>query len=211
MRVRRLVRVAAHRSAAGAGGVWHAVRRRREPAAWTRRDPHRILWVAPEEVAATTAERLDESLRGRVVAGDWDTDAVPLRTLALWRGLEQRIVEGRDWSDTVLAEGVREDGVPNAGSRLSTDDPAALATRLRRIDELIASVRRDGWLPHHDVGARFAHEMSVGVGRTGALIRNSGGLHRLIVAQLLGLTRIPCRVLVEHPDAPDPVRGRPGV
>jgi hypothetical protein len=53
--------------------------------------------------------------------------------------------------------------------------------------------------------------MSIGVGRTGALIRNSGGLHRLIVAQLLDLTRIPCRVLVEHPDAPDPARGRPGV
>jgi len=207
MRVRRLVRVAAHRVAAGAGGARHAARRRAAPHAWTHRDPHRVLWVAPGEVAATTAERLDEALRGRIVGGDWDTSAVPLRSLALWQGLEQRIVEGRDWADTVLAAGTDGDATPNAGRRLPTDDPVALAERLRRIDALVTSLRRDGWLAHHDVGATFLREMAVAVGRTGALIRNSGGLHRLIVAQLIGLDRIPVRVLVEHPDAPHPDLG----
>jgi hypothetical protein len=40
--------------------------------------------------------------------------------------------------------------------------------------------------------------MAVLVGRDGSLIRNSGGLHRLIMSRLLGLETIPVRVLVEH-------------
>lgn len=201
MRIRRLVRVAAYEATAAAGGVRHVARRRIAPGVWSRRDPYRIVWVAPHEVAATTADRLDETLRGRVVDGDWDLRAVPLRSLTLWRGLEQRVVEGRDWPETVLFRGPVDEGVANAGTRLLTDDTAERERRLRRIDALIASLRRDGWLPHHDVGARFHHEMTVVIGRTGALVRNSGGLHRLIIAQLIGLERIPCRVLAEHPDA----------
>ena len=213
MRLRQSVRIAAYRMASSALGAGHALRRRRSPDVWTARDPNRIHWVAPGTVVATTAERLDESLRGRSLGGDWDLAAIPLQTLTLWRGLEQRIVEGRDWDDTVLAPGspiIGEGGAPNTGTRLSADDPAARAARLGRIDELIVSLRRDGWLAHHDVGAPFAREMSVAVGRTGQLVRNSGGLHRLIIAQLLGLDRIPCRVLVEHPDAPGPGLTRPG-
>ena len=202
MRVRRFARVAGYLAASRVEGARHALRRRVDPGAWTPRDPHRIMWVSPEEIAATTAHRIGESLRGRVVDGDWDLTAVPLRSLTLWRGLEQRIVEGRPWHDTDLASGTRGPEAPNAGSRLVDADPAALAERFRRLDELVTSLRRDGWLPHHDVGATFDREMAVVVGRDGRLLRNSGGLHRLIVAQLIGLERIPCRILVEHRDGP---------
>jgi hypothetical protein len=202
MSVGRNLRLVRYHATSTAAGARHAIRRRSRPDAWTRHDPHRILWVSPDDVAATTAERIDESLRGRVIDGDWDRAALPLRSLALRRGLEQRIVEGRDWYDTELAPDRFVAEAPNVGTRLTTDDPEALAERYRRLDALIGSLQRDGWLPHHDVGAPFVREMAVAVGRDGALLRNSGGLHRLIVAQLLGLPRIPCRVLVEHRGAP---------
>jgi hypothetical protein len=207
MGARRLARVTGHVVASRAASTVHARRRRRSPQAWTSRDPHRIHWVAPDEVAATTPARIDESLRGRILDGDWDLAVLPLRTLTLWRGLEQRIVDGRDWQDTDLAQGRFVAEAPNVGTRLADCDPDALVERLRRLDALIAALRREGWLPHHDVGATFAREMAVAVTRSGALVRNSGGLHRLIVAQLIGLDRIPCRILVEHPDAPRPDRG----
>jgi len=198
MRVRRLARVAGHVAASRAGSVRHAVRRRREPGRWTRHDPNRILWVAPGDVSATTTVRLDEVLRGRVIDGDWDIDASPLRDLAVWRGLHQRFVEGRPWEDTELAPDLSVPEAPNVGSRPLERDPRLVAERWERLDALARSLRSDGWLPHHDVGARFVREMAVAVGRDGRLIRNSGGLHRIVIAQLLGLERIPCRVLVEH-------------
>ena len=203
MRVRRLARVTGYVVTSRVAGARHLFRRRAEPAGWTRRDPHRVLWVAPHEIAATTAHRIDESLRGRVVDGDWDLTAIPLRTSTLWRGLEQRIVEGRDWQETELAAGTGPPEAPNIGSRMVGADRATLEERFRRIDALVTSLRRDGWLPHHDVGATFDREMAVAIGRDGRLLRNSGGLHRLIVAHLIGLERVPFRVLVEHAGGPD--------
>ncbi len=201
MRVRRLARVAGHATASRAGTVQHTLRRRRAPGRWTRHDPHRILWVAPGDVGATTAVRLHESLRGRVVDGDWDVDALQLRELTVWRGLHQRLVEGRPWADTDLAPGRSVPEAPNVGSRPLERDPRVVAERWERLDALARSLRAEGWLPHHDVGARFDREMAIAVGRDGRLIRNSGGLHRLVIAQLIELEQIPCRVLVEHPSA----------
>jgi len=198
MRIRRLVRVAGYLTTSRTGSVVHAVRRRAAPERWTRRDPYRIVWVAPSAVRATTAQRIDERERGRIIGGDWDVDALAVRDLTLWRGLEQRLLEGRPWAETDLAPGRHVPEAPNVGRRSLELDPAAQLERCLGLDALALALRRDGWLSHHDVGATFRREMAVAVGRDGRLIRNSGGLHRLVIAQLIGLERIPCRILVEH-------------
>lgn len=198
MRVRRLVRVAGYVATSRTGSAVHALRRRAAPQRWTRRDPYRIVWVAPDDVSAMTAQRIDERQRGRIIAGDWDIDALPLRDLTLWRGLEQRLREGRPWAQTDLAPGRHVPEAPNVGRRSLELDPSAQLERCRGLDALALALLRDGWLAHHDVGATFRREMAVAVGRDGRLIRNSGGLHRLVMAHLLGLERIPCRILVEH-------------
>ncbi len=198
MRVRRLVRVAGYVAGSRARGSAHMVRRRVAPQRWTRSDPNRILWVPPDAVVATTAERLGPTHRGRILDGDWDLDALPLRDLGVWRGLHQRVREGRDWEDTDLAPGRHVPEAPNVGRRSVDLSPEGLADRFASLDALTVSLREDGWLAHHDVGATFEREMAVVIGRDGRLIRDSGGLHRLVIAQLLGLERIPCRVLAEH-------------
>jgi len=200
MRVRRVIRVARYAATSRVGSLLHRSRRRIAPQRWTAHDPNRIVWVAPTDIVATTGERIDEALRGRIIGGDWDVTAVPLRELAVWRGLEQRLCEGRAWADTDLAPERHRPEAPNVGRRHHELAPAALIERQQRLDALATSLLRDGWLPHHDVGAPFVREMAIAVGRDGRLIRNRGGLHRLVMAQLLGLERIPCRVLVEHAD-----------
>lgn len=203
MRVRRLVRVAGHVAGSRALGSVHAIRRWHDPDGWSRHDPNRMHWVTPAAVVATTAHRLELGVRGRRLGGDWDRSALPLDRLSLWRGLEQRIVEGRAWEATDLAPGRFVVEAPNVGGRLTNDDQSSLRARWERLDYLIASLSQDGWLPHHDVGARFTREMAVAIGRSGELVRDSGGLHRIIIARLLDLPHIPCRVLTEHTDAPD--------
>lgn len=211
MRVRRTARMAGHLAASRVRASAHALRRFRDPAGWARHDPHRVHWVAPSEVVATTAHRLGPDVRGRRLGGDWDRSALPLADLTLWRGIQQRIVEGREWEDTDLAPGRFVAEAPNVGTRFLTDDPARLAAQWRRIDALISSLRSDGWLPHHDIGSTFDREMAIAIGRSGELIRDRGGLHRIIIARLLGLSRVPCRILVEHAEGPAiEIRRRPG-
>jgi hypothetical protein len=202
MRVRRLVRVTHYRLVAGAGSAVHVLRRAAAPRRWARSSPFRIHWVDPHDVMATTAERLDEHLRGRRIGGDWDVTALPLTELALWHALEQHLQHGVPWERTELPSR-SEPEAPNVGRRLVDADAVALKERQDAIDALAASMRRDGWLPHHDVGASFLREMAVVIGRDGRLIRNRGGLHRLMIAQLLDLDRIPCRILAVHEGHPD--------
>ncbi len=199
MRIRRLLRVAGYITASRAGSSRHALRHRVAPDEWTRSDPYRIRWVPPSAVTSTTARRISEGERGRMLDGDWDVTALPLQGLAVWRGLEQRLCEGLAWEDTVLAPGRQHvPEAPNVGRRYADLPTVVIAKRLAGLDALATTLRRDGWLPHHDIGAPFRKEMAVVISRDGRLIRNSSGLHRLIMAHLLGLDRIPCRVLVEH-------------
>jgi hypothetical protein len=90
--------------------------------------------------------------------------------------------------------------------------PQEASNRFAVLDALHVSLLRDGWLPHTEVGAPFLREMAVAIGRDGRVLRNSGGLHRLILSRIVGLETVPIRVLVEHPEldgVPDVIRRRP--
>ena len=187
---------------ARSGEVVHSLRRRRQPQDWTRTSPHRVLTVATEDVALLTAHRLPEDVRGRRIDGDWDVRAVDVDSTRLAVALRRRFVDGRDWASCGLAEAGAEPEVPGLGDRYRTMGPAELARRMAVLDALHASLREEGWRPHHEVGAPFVREMAVCLGRDGQLIRNRGGLHRLIIARMIGLDVIPVRLLAEHVAAP---------
>lgn len=184
---------------AGGGTALHAVRRAADPSSRTLLSPARLWAVDPADVTHVTRTRLPAQLRGRRSDGDWDHDAVPIATLALTRILTARFAEGRSWEDAGLRVGVDlQEGVPNLGGRYRDLDEVGLARRAADLDRLHASLARDGWLPHDMTGAPFRREMALAVGRDGRLVRDSGGLHRLILAQLLGIGAVPVRILTEH-------------
>lgn len=185
---------------AGGGSTAHGLLRAFRPDGRTRLSPARLHHVDPDEVTHVTRVRLPERTRGRRSGGDWDVEAVALSTLALTRVLTARFVDGLGWEEAGLRVGVDlQEGVPNLGSRYVGLDAAGLARRGEELDRLHASLTRDGWLPHHATGAPFHRELAVAIGRDGRLVRNSGGLHRLLLARIIGLDHIPVRVLTEHP------------
>jgi hypothetical protein len=200
--VARRVRLGAAVLRSTTATLQHGARRRREPARWTAASPARLLSVAPEAITHLTRERLPESRRGLRTGGDWDLDALPLEQLALTRVLRARFVDGLDWDQAGLHAAPVAGGAlaeaPGLGTRYLGIDAAELVSRREALDALHASLVRDGWLAHHAVGAPFDRELALAVGRDGRLIRNSGGLHRLILAQILGLPSVPVRVLTEH-------------
>lgn len=185
---------------AAGGGTVHGLRRAVQPDGRTRLSPARLHHVDPGDVTHVTRVRLPERTRGRRSGGDWDVEAVALSTLALTRILTARFVGGLAWEEAGLRVGVDlQEGVPNLGSRYVGLDAATLTRRGEELDRLHASLARDGWLPHHVMGAPFHRELAVAIGRDGRLVRNSGGLHRLLLARIVGLDTVPVRVLTEHP------------
>ncbi len=189
----------------------HAARRRRDPAAWSTLSPSRVHIVPARVIDGATSPLIPEALRGRRHPGDWDRTAVPIDTLQLTEALRRRFVGGAAWEET----GLHEAGIALAAARLGVRylamDPDAVRERGAALDALHASLQRDGWLPHHAIGSTQERELAIAIARDGRLLRNRGGLHRLILARILDLDAVPIRVHVEHAllDAVPDVLGRP--
>ncbi|MFW5917764.1 MAG: hypothetical protein ACOCRD_05080 [Halorubrum sp.] len=143
---------------------------------------------------------------GRVRGGEWDrTDREPLSETDVYTGLKERFVDGLPWTETAYCEWGRE-GLADAESfRGFADIEEFVEYRCRAVDELVASIRADGYRPNYgrlyDSAAEIEYvnwmEPIVCVGRDGDLLATEG-YHRIVLAQLLGVDSIPVRVLRRH-------------
>lgn len=183
-----------------------------------RQDPLRPLWVDPRAIEFTIA--VDEAaLRGNPVGhigstagGDWDLGGVPVREHdGVYAILEGRMVDGRAWLDIAayranlarIARGELVDGATTA---------EAYAARWAAIAALYARIAREGYKSQAELAAPTGRlstasspwsaehalaEVRVQIGRGGELLFEEG-LHRLAIAQLLGVARIPVLVTRRH-------------
>lgn len=165
-------------------------------------------------------------LFGAVRDGDWDRrEAPPIDET--YDGPPADLFVADEFEDTVLYRSFRahfEGGVPWEETELVrealrlVDEPrpervwhecrteAEVRRRCRVIDDLYESIDRDGYRSERErlgtdpgVGFRHClrHEMTVDVGRDGELLLVCGK-HRLAIAKLLGVERVPVVFLVRH-------------
>jgi hypothetical protein len=164
-------------------------------------------------------------LFGTVAGGDWDRRPPPVAThhrstpAALYlaprvaesvahRSVVAHFADGVPWTETPLVAAVLDaveagEGPVWKGCRTVAD----VETRCRRLDEVFAEMRRGGYRSRETVARRAGRtdvplldrldEVAVDVGRDGELLFVDGR-HRLAMALLLGVDRIPVVVLVRH-------------
>ena len=169
--------------------------RRTCPEKYTDADPYKLIYVDPSavEYVSGAARR-----RGWVVGGNtlMTDDRFMDRTRP--KAVAQRVSAGRDWEDTTLADAY---------------DGAEFAERSARIDELHERIRADGyrsqrrlletdtdaaWEGLNDAMHPIANEIAVDIGRSGDLLWNMCGQHRLALARVLDIDRVPVQVFRRH-------------
>lgn len=168
------------------------------------------------------------ALFGAVRGGDWDRrdeppidptyDGPPARLFladrfensVLYRSLEARFERGVPWEETELVrEALRLVEEPSPERVWHECRTAAdVRDRCRRLDDLYETIHEEGYRSERErlgtdptVGFRrcLRQEMTVDIGRDGELLLVCGK-HRLAIAKLLGLERVPVVVLVRHPE-----------
>ena len=112
--------------------------------------------------------------------------------------IEQRFVEGVEWSETDLS---------------SKYDKSKFEKRTSEIEQLYKHIRDDGyksqyqlleedsdvaWSGLNDAMHPLANEIAVDIGRNGELLWNMCGQHRLAIAKILEIDRIPVQVFRRH-------------
>lgn len=172
----------------------------------TRRGDRRLLWVNPRDIRCTINVD-DPTLRGSspwhlgsVEGGDWDLGGVPVREYwGLYSILEQRIGMHRPYDQipqfTQALEGLRQG---RAWYNCRTEE--AVRKALQDFEQLCETIRREGYRTQAQLGTGRPHnEVRIQIGRRGDMLFEEG-FHRLVIAQYLGLDRIPVMVYRRHAD-----------
>ncbi|MGH8820587.1 MAG: methyltransferase [Rhodoferax sp.] len=193
---------------------YRTVRRRQQRGSWRLPPQDHVLWLSPDRIRLHTNLRTNGappkpadrvfglSSKIQVAGGDWDLGGIDFEELEAFKSIKAHMTEGTEWRQTGFYREILADieaGTPQWGCHNAAD----LDRRCEYIDSVIASVRRYGLLAHKDVGPAqdatggFSDEIEVNVGRDGEFLFQDGR-HRLAIAKILGLTRIPVKIRVRH-------------
>lgn len=133
---------------------------------------------------------------GARVGGKWDTEAIEFEELYVYSALNNRYYGSTGWEETryfqEAAELIAEGDGPWGSS--SMDD---LWNKCNQIDALFEHIQKYGYQSQRSLGKAPVDEITVNIGRDGTVFFNDGR-HRLSIAKILGIEKIPVRVLVTH-------------
>jgi len=173
-------------------------------------DVYRTYWADPNKIKYAFVEKLDKFDaywdRGKVIGGEWDLKRVKFEErgeFSVVSGLEERFVRGIPWEETEFYQRVliaQSSGKPVWGyckTRAEFDE------RLRYLDSLFQDIKTKGYRSEREIAeeednqCKAEHEVTVRIGRDGTLLFNDGQ-HRLAIAKLLHINRIPIGITARH-------------
>jgi len=167
------------------------------PERYTDADPYKRIHIDPSAIEYTTGNK-GSKRRGWVVGDNWDQSGNKFIDRTSATAIEQRFVNAMSWDETVLAERY---------------DEREFERRRDSINHLYESIQKNGyesqrrlleehpnaaWSDLNDSIHPLANEISVDIGRNGELLWNMCGQHRLAIAKVLDIDRIPVQVFRRH-------------
>jgi len=169
----------------------------------------REVWVSPSSIRGRY-DLPDSVLRNRgpgwVIGGDWDLDPSPFEQDMRFKAIRDVVVYGLPWEQTEhyrWAVQRIESGEPMWYCRTREE----YEERCRSIERLYERIKTDGYLTQKELRVRRSDsavggkgdEITVAIGRHGEFLFIDGA-HRLAIAKILDLPKIPVEVVLRHPD-----------
>lgn len=182
-------------------------------------DPDQVFWIDPLKIVRhTNYTRTSQTLgledhvfdtvkdKGKVYGGEWDNSTFKFADLSVYKAIEDRMLRNRSWPESGFYQSLSRS--MSADSPWGIRSQADLDKRFRYIDRLIESIKAKGFkcaheailggetrnLKHH---VKYGNFVTVNISRTGELLFQDGR-HRLAIAQILRLPKIPVKFLVRH-------------
>lgn len=183
-----------------------------ENGAWTDADPFKLIYINPHDIKYKVSFNEHNNKRlvynktfldwhkniGKVVDGDWDTMKIEFEANLVAQMINEKYIDGKEWEETKafkIFETLIKSGHPSWHDCLSRED---MQKRCRYLDELYEAIRTEGYKLSHRTRANKMDEVAVNIDRNGNFLYNHDGAHRLSIAKILNIDKIPVRVLVRH-------------
>lgn len=165
------------------------------PHKYTDADPYKRIYVDPSSIEYTSGA---SRRRGWVIDGDWDENTTRFMQRTYPKMIEQRYSDGLELDETSLAD--KHDG-PELEERAAAIDRLYQHIRdegYKSQRQLLEDSPETAWNGLNDAMHPLANEVAVDIGRDGKLLWNMCGQHRLAIANVLEIGRIPVQVFRRH-------------
>ena len=171
-------------------------------------DPHRTLWVNTGEIVFTLRygrkgyEKYWD--RGKILDGNWDKEIRKFDELDVYQSFEDHFLRGVPWEGTRYYQRLWQ-YVLNGKIKRYMRDKEDVDKRMQYLEDLYERIKKNGFKPTVELGvtdwgdpsARDEDEISVRIGRYGDFLFEDGR-HRLAIAKVLGVGKVPVKVTVRH-------------
>ena len=114
----------------------------------------------------------------------------------IYKSMYNRYVNGRDWRNTRFYSNAMEK-IQKGRNWQGCTSEEELLTRLSYLDTLYMNIEQNGYKSAEELGKHISQEITVSIGRNGEIFMDDGR-HRLFIAKILDLEKIPVWVLVRH-------------
>ncbi|AXR77191.1 ParB-like nuclease domain containing protein [Natrarchaeobaculum sulfurireducens] len=165
-------------------------------------DPLAVIQISPADVNTWTDRFGTYHHIGAIRGGDWDLKAKSFETHPKYKAVKRRFVDGVSWKETGVFDYMRS-RIESEGCLDGCRTPSDIGDRYSDIDVLYERIKHDGYRSHREVSSEsdfeaIADEVIVNIGRDGQLVFNGTGWHRLSIAKILDIDKIPAIVGVRH-------------
>lgn len=170
---------------------------------------NQTYWVDPDRIEyASIFGKFGENYkyrdRGKVIGGNWDQKKVKFTEFAVgaFRGLEDRFTRGIRWEETEFYRHVLNE-ISTGTALWDCRNKAELDGRCQYLDSLFQDIKTNGYRSQKEIAQeennpyKGEDEITVRIDRDGALLFEDGQ-HRLAMAKLLHIDRIPIKITARH-------------
>jgi hypothetical protein len=160
--------------------------------------------INPEDVGRAIKSKIPRGHSGKVWSGDWDLKTVNLEKYPKFKFCKRRFVDGESWEKIGAYKHVQK-WIVSCGQHDECMTYSDIVERYEKVDVLYNEIRLTGLLKmRREINPRNFREeggIYIHIGRHGNLIFGKGGWHRLAIAKILGIKKVPAQLGVVHKDA----------
>ena len=164
-------------------------------------------WVSPQSIFYSALKEFSlNDFKGWVIAGDWDCLTKRFEDLDVYLAFTEVCKEGKAWTDTIFYQRIVS-ALSNGQILWGCRNRRDLDQRCKGLEALFRQIRDEGYKSQRQILQETRHydplqmqdEVTVSIGRDGDLLF-SNSAHRLAIAKILDIEKIPIKIAVRHPN-----------
>lgn len=170
-------------------------------------DIDNVFWINPKKIKYSSIKEFPvPKYSGKKIEGDWDKLEKPFNRLYVFTAFKERFVDEKEWNETEYYNKILN-SIEHGTYWWGCKNKSGLDQRFRFLDSLFLEIKERGYRSQRKLLyenknnnlTRIKDEITVNIGRDGDLLFNNGA-HRLSMVKILGIEKIPIRIVVIHPE-----------